>query len=325
MRLVLCTIYVFVGALVFAVPNMTRRELLFAVPVPPDFRESRAGRHAISKFRAAIGAVVLVGVCALLLAPAKLLDATATAVPIGILLAGGISFYWQNRRLATVAVQFTRPREAELTIAPEELPRFAWLAAGPMAMLAAAAGWLYLNWDRIPARFPVHFGADGRPNRWVERTTKGVYGPLFFGAEICAWMLIMGLAGWFGSRRSRSRPVMLGGLIAAEYLMGVMFALITLQAPLGIPVWVIALWPLAVLIPLIIVMTNKMAEPREPIDPTPNECWKGAIFYYNPNDPALFVEKREGLGYTFNFANYWSWVLLLGLALVIASGPFVLA
>jgi uncharacterized membrane protein len=325
MRLVLCAVYVSMGAVLSAIPNMTRRELLFAVPVPPAFRESRAGRHAISRFRTAIAAAVLAGVCALLLSPAELLNATAAAVPIAILLAFVISFYWQNRKLAPAAVQYTRSREAELTAAPEELPRFAWLATGPFVILAAAARWLYLNWNRIPARFPVHFDAGGQPNRWAERTTKGVYGPLFFGAELCAWFLIMALAGWFGSRRSRSRSVMLGGVIAIEYLLGLLFALIAVQALLGIPVWVIALSPMVILIPLIIVMTNKMSEPREPMDPTPNDCWKGGIFYYNPNDAALFVERREGLGYTFNFANRWSWMLLLSLALVIASAPFVLA
>jgi uncharacterized membrane protein len=264
-------------------------------------------------------------VCALLLSPARLLNATATAVPFAILLAGAVSFYWQNRKLAPAAVQFIRPRETELTAAPEELPRFAWLAAGPFVVLGAAARFLYLNWSRIPARFPVHWGANGQPNRWVERTTKGVYGPLFFGAELCVWLLIMALAGWSGSRRSRSRSVMLGGVIAIEYLMGLLFALISVQALLGMPAWVIVLSPMAILIPLIIVMVNKMSEPSEPMDPTPNECWRGAIFYYNPNDAVLFVEKREGFGYTLNFANRWSWVLLLGLALVIASAPFVLA
>lgn len=325
MRLVLCAICGFIGALLFALPNMTRRELLFAVPVPPDFRESPAGRHAISMFRATIAAAVLAGLCALLLSPLKLLNAAAAAVPIAIVLAVGISFYWQNRKLAPAAVQYTRPREAELTAAPEELPRFAWLAAGPFVILGAAAEFLHLNWNRIPARFPVHWGLNGQPNRWVERTTKGVYGPLLFGGELCAWVLIMALAGWFGSRRSRSRPVVLGFVVAIEYLFGLLFALIAVQAPLGIPVWVIALAPTAILIPLVTVMRNKMSEPREPMDPTPNECWKGSIFYYNRDDAALFVEKREAFGYTLNFANYWSWVLLLGLALVIASAPFVLA
>ena len=219
----------------------------------------------------------------------------------------------------------TKAREAALTSAPERLPWFAWLAAGPFLILVAAARYLALNWRRIPARFPVHWGANGLPNRWAERTTRGVYGPLLFGAELCAWILVMGLAGWFGARRSRSRPVMLGIMVAAQYLIAGMFSLISVQALLGIPVWVIALLPLAILIPVIIVTVNKMGQPGSLPEATPNECWKGAIFYYNPNDAVLFVEKRSGLGYTFNFANPWCWALLAGLVLVIASAPFILA
>jgi hypothetical protein len=58
-----------------------------------------------------------------------------------------------------------------------------------------------------------------------------------------------------------------------------------------------------ILVPLMIVMTRKMSEPSEPIDPTPNERWRSNVFCYNPDDAALIVEKREGLGYSFNFAN----------------------
>ena len=82
---------------------------------------------------------------------------------------------------------------------------------------------------------------------------------------------------------------------------------------------------MAILIPLVAVMARKMAEPDEPMDPTPNECWKTGILYYNPNDAALFVEKRDGYGYTFNFANGWSWALLLGMAMVVASAPLLIA
>ena len=135
----------------------------------------------------------------------------------------------------------------------------------------------------------------------------------------------MALASWLGARRSRFRPAVMGILIATEYLMGMLFALIALQPILGLPVWVIALATMAILIPLLIVAAKKVSELREPMDPTPNECWRGAIFYYNPDDAALFVEKREGWGYTFNFANRWSWVLLAGLVVVIASVPYVLA
>ena len=209
MRLVLCVINAVAGALVFAIPNMTRREVLFAVPVPPGFRESPAGRGAIANFRATVAVAVLAGVCGFLLSPPKYLNAAALGAPLVMVLAAGIAFYHQNRRLAPQAVQFTRVREAEVSVVPDNLPRFAWLAAGPFVILAATARFLYVNWSRIPARFPVHWGANGRPNRWVDRSTRNVYGPLLFGAEICAFLLIMALASWFGARRSRFRPVVM--------------------------------------------------------------------------------------------------------------------
>src|SRR5215813_2203872 len=45
-----------------------------------------------------------------------------------------------------------------------------------------------------------------------------------------------------------------------------------------------------------------------PIDS--DECWKLGVFYFNPEDPSLFVPKRSGLGYTLNFANRWTWLVL---------------
>ena len=324
MRITPFALCIFMGAVLFAIPNMTRREILFAVPVPPDFRDTPAGRRAIRAFRLSIVAVVLAGVCALLLASAKSLNAAAIAALISILLVGGVSFYWQNRRIAPAAVQYTRPREAAMTVAPERLPLFAWLGAGPFVILATVVLWLYLNWNRIPVSYPVHFDLSGQPNRWVERTIKGVYGPLLFAAELCTWVLIMALAAWFGSRRLRIRSGVLGAMIALEYLFAVVFSLVSLQAPLHIPVVVIAVTPMCILVPLLIVVTLKLRKLGEPMDSTPNECWKGAILYYNPNDAALFVEKRDGLGLTFNFANPWAWVLLSGLALAIVSAWFVL-
>ncbi|TCL64720.1 hypothetical protein EDC14_101818 [Hydrogenispora ethanolica] len=45
--------------------------------------------------------------------------------------------------------------------------------------------------------------------------------------------------------------------------------------------------------------------------------WKWGIFYYNPDDPAWFVEKRFGIGWTSNFAQPASWMLLVGLLFIL--------
>lgn len=48
----------------------------------------------------------------------------------------------------------------------------------------------------------------------------------------------------------------------------------------------------------------------------PNSLWKWGIFYFNPDDPALFIPKRSGLGYTLNFARRGSWAVM---ALLLAA------
>ncbi len=37
--------------------------------------------------------------------------------------------------------------------------------------------------------------------------------------------------------------------------------------------------------------------------------WKALVFYYNPEDPKLFVPKRTGLPFTLNFARPAAWLV----------------
>jgi uncharacterized membrane protein len=47
------------------------------------------------------------------------------------------------------------------------------------------------------------------------------------------------------------------------------------------------------------------------------------MIYYNPNDVALFVERRAGLGHMFNFGHRWSWILVVSLGLIIGAAPLL--
>jgi uncharacterized membrane protein len=47
------------------------------------------------------------------------------------------------------------------------------------------------------------------------------------------------------------------------------------------------------------------------------ERWTGGgLFCYNPDDPALIVEKKDGLGYTYNFAGKGITLRLMFLAAI---------
>jgi uncharacterized membrane protein len=310
------------GVIFLLVPNMTRRALLFAVPVPAEFRDTHEGRRAIGRFRLAVAialALGLLGIAALTTVEGSLV------MTIALCVATSVAYYKANRFVAPFAVKSDGTRSIELSETPERLPRFVWLAVGPLVLLLAAAVYLNLHWAQIPLRFPVHFGPDGTPNRWAERNIKGVYGPLFFGAELCFWFVICAFAGWFGARRTDLRLSMLEIMIAVEFAMSSIFAAVALLPLLAIPIWILAAFTLCLTIPLAGFAVRKSGKSTGAAEKTPDECWKAGVVYYNPNDPVVFVERRVGFGYTMNFANPWSWALLGGLVVVIASTPLVLA
>jgi uncharacterized membrane protein len=57
---------------------------------------------------------------------------------------------------------------------------------------------------------------------------------------------------------------------------------------------------------------RRNSDSNAPLEVTPDECWTLGGIYKNPNDPAIFVQKRVGFGYTINFGNVWSYVVMGG-------------
>ncbi|MDN4495031.1 DUF1648 domain-containing protein [Ureibacillus aquaedulcis] len=41
-----------------------------------------------------------------------------------------------------------------------------------------------------------------------------------------------------------------------------------------------------------------------------DQYWRGGMFYFNRNDPSIFVEKRFGVGWTINFANPLGYIII---------------
>jgi uncharacterized membrane protein len=62
----------------------------------------------------------------------------------------------------------------------------------------------------------------------------------------------------------------------------------------------------ALLLPALAIASTRLAALPSPGpgDGTPDERWRlGGLFYVNPDDPAVFVPKRAGLGYTVNLGR----------------------
>jgi uncharacterized membrane protein len=328
------------------IPRLTRPDLFFSVTVNPTFRQSPAGREILRRYDRAIFVIALMA----LLLIGFVRFGTSPLVIIGLLgpvmieLAGWFAaFISARRRTMPYHAEPSAQREATLQPRQVSLPG-GWLAqAGPFLILAAICVCLWLRWDSIPERIPIHWGISGRPDGWAARSPAAVFGCAGIGSLICLLLASLWYATLHGVRRIHSSGyrairearfirVVSFFMLGVEYWVALLMGLLSLAAlranqaaPLP------GLWPMilgqALLIGSILFIALRAGQggwrwgtpdgsqtvPADspPVgDRTPDACWKLGLFYVNRNDPALFVEKRFGIGWTLNFANPRVWLVI---------------
>jgi len=312
---------IFVAAILQFMPLVTRQGIFFSATVDPEFPRSSDGRRLLRAYRwqVAVWAILAIGLAIVFL---RLRPALGILAPTLLVVAGSSFSYWLKFREVHKRYGQRRPeiRQAELSV-PATGARFnAWLWLPPFAALALTAVYLQLHWSQLPERFPVHWGADGQPNRWSSREPLTVFAPILIGAAMNLVMLVLA---WLFSRLPRNtimRRITVRLLEVLLYPLTLTFVIVALM-PLGlvVPVWVIPAIMLICVAGLILWSYRQIAAPAladAAPDPQSDSYWKAGMFYYNPNDPAIFVAKRVGIGYTVNFANKMCWLVLAGILLL---------
>lgn len=225
-------------------------------------------------------------------------------------------------------------------------PGGAAVQAGPFLIIGLAAAFVAWHWQDIPVTFPVHWTLAGAPDGWRARSILTVFAPTIIATCIFA-MLTLIVSGVIAASRSRPHPgphgemlarirrIELMMVLAVEYAVAAIIArvqLMPLRATPPSPLFVIT----AVVVVFVIVIAALTAIARiqrtavaqgiaTGRTATPAACWHWGLFYYNPDDPSLWVERRIGMGWTLNLAHRRAWaatgfLLLLSLTIaVIAS------
>lgn len=319
-------------ALVFHfMPRFSRPDILFGVTVSEAF-VAGAGRTLVSRYRTTvwIGAAAALAIGLLLQAP-HVESGWGMLMP-GVM--GGYSVFahvtWQRARqkARAHAVPPSDVRVASLVTRDTSLPGGALFAAGPFAILLATALLLYTYRDDVP---------DG-PD------TANPFGQLAFGAILVAMGLTMAVTlarrsrqvavdGPAAAAEQRFRRVNVLGLVLGGYAAAILMSAWTVES---IPAFSNALsgWGWFVPVPLMLFgfglnywmfrvgqgghrAVAPAARREVHGDATPDHAWKvGGLYYVNPHDPAMWVENRFGIGYTLNFGNWRTWLLIIGMMLV---------
>lgn len=310
------SLVVVVNSLMFhALPRLSRPDILFAVTVPGAFASSPEAAGIVRRYRTVVWLSTVVFVTAMPALPGP----GVSFVLLHVMAVFG-AWAWANRRVRPHAAPAPAVRVASLAPRDTHLPGGVVVAAGPYVILAAATLFLWLEGER------------------------GLHPQLLFGVALASLMLAMA---W--TIVARTRQVAIDGpsaagertfkkvsalhLLVSAYAVAGMSAAVSVAPLLGEadrpPLYILVPTGAAVVLSMGFVLVllwlgqggqrTVAREARANVsgDATADAGWKGGVIYYNPNDPALIVEKRMGIGWTFNMANRWSWVILGGLATAI--------
>jgi hypothetical protein len=285
-----------IGASQAYMSGRTRRGNFFSVNVPENFPDSAEGHVIMRNYRRQVLLWMLLAEC--LTVASAVFDSPWTLLASVVVLVAGNSFAYVLGRNAAkpCACAQVGERFASLAEDHEGLPG-GWInIAGPFLLLGAVGMHVGMVWARV--RDPVR-----------------VLGDLGRGVVVDLLLLGFALGILFGSRRAgRIRRVNLLVLVAflwttsAATGISALIAIYTTPEQLGPRVFPFAM--LAAAAAIVLWAIREIRRAHDGRDMTPDECWKWGQIYYNPQDPAFLVERRFGLGYTFNFANRLSWLVL---------------
>lgn len=327
-------------------PSLTRRDLLFGVAVAPDTRATAAGRAIIRRYRLGALLVAIIQAIGLVLlwrlAPASFWASGWIAViPLALAALPDIPYLlaWRASRALALVAPSTEPPVHVAALRPRRYADYLPLLweALPLALIALTASYLAITYAAAPAIIPIHFDAAGNPNGFA-RKSIGSYFMLVW-TQIFLYALITFLSAL--TVRAKAQATAADETFRRRmlrYLFGIKTLMIAMMGALGVGVaqaaqsghangitW--ALWlPLGV---VVIVLGGAIwlgvstgqggsrlsGADQNATDRMDNRYWKLGGIYVNSGDPAIFVERRFGLGWTINFGNPRA---LLVLALILA-------
>jgi uncharacterized membrane protein len=316
-------------------PVMGRTKALFGVALTDEMYQG-VGRPAVKRYRLALVAIYAgINIAGALMAMTRgnfiyAVGAYILSVFAGVLLYSSYVRQMWPLRVSTGGTRFasslTTRRLGNYTVAPLEIA-IAILTIAPFVALAYA-------YPSLPARIPMHWNGFGQADRWTNKTFLAVFFLPIMAAYMQTWLFVL-------KRDLVQANVTVPAENAETYLrykeqgllmnirlvdwargsMGYLLGAVSLlmlatndQYRPWLPVISLSIWcATTILLAGIVYLLYKLVKSNKELEKLTGNAvvqresqaagWKNGLYYYNPDDPSLLVEKLSGVGYTLNFGN----------------------
>ncbi|MEL7602998.1 MAG: DUF5808 domain-containing protein [Bacillota bacterium] len=340
-------IYILLAVFLIARPWLSRKNVLFGVVFGgTDIWNQEPARKIVKRFIAACTAIALIlaGIFLLMIdfiSPSEIdLARLCTAAVFALLVLEMVPYTFANsgmKRLKAALPNENLVRN-KITVEvgdakPSKPMSVAWflLLILPVAVTVILAA---LRYPGLPEKVVTHYGLNGIADAWETKSVSLIMGPIFNQVVIAAIMSVIGILSRIAPASVKGNPGAAPGYAAFRKFISFIIIAVALVVEtrflmteliyLGIVRNMQTITDIitALIILLVVVLFAAfflMVRGKKPSGAVldDDDKWILGRIYFNPFDPSLFVEKRNGIGRTINFGRPMAWVILAALILFI--------
>lgn len=356
-------ILLFLTVIQAALPYFVKRTITFGVTIPEQYIHDERLSAYKRKYTvlSSISSLLLILIfCFWILwrSPAEdVLIFISTVIEFGIIFISlALYFYFHGKTKAyKTEMQWTEQLKqvgvVDLSARSEDsLPPW-YIYLFPMIITLGLMGYTIFQYNLLPDEIPTHWGPTGEPDAFTEKSPFSAIQLLLF--LLLLQLMFLGIQ--FGMKSSgiklsttnlaasKNRQFILRRLSSwfsffTVLLITMLFSffqitiihpglfsnsILTIIIPFGTMILILAG---TVILVLKVGRSDKSSQVlvEDPImDVDEDRYWKGGLFYFNKNDPSIFVEKRFGVGWTINLANPIGYFILFVPLVIILILAFV--
>ncbi|KQL54299.1 hypothetical protein AN964_12890 [Heyndrickxia shackletonii] len=333
-------------------PYVVKRTVVFGVSIPDQYVKDEKLLSYKKMYTLWVLLISIIGLVLYLLwaLNGNLAEGTQVLTGIGItfgvmLVSMSLYFYFHAKTLQRKRdqkwVEIVKPvkvTDLNVRLQDEMLPWYVFLL--PIIITIGVAGYTIYQYPNLPDQIPMHWGPDGKPDSFSAKSPLSAISMLaiLFVIQIM-FLAIMESTKRSGIKINATNPTaskvrqltlrkysswfmfLISFLITALFSY---FQLTTIHPGFFQDAYMMAIPFIFLLLVLIgtIIFAVKVGKADKNNDfpsvsgvsdlEEDEEYWKGGLFYFNKNDPSIFVEKRFGVGWTINFANPIGYLMIFG-------------
>lgn len=337
-----------IGIIYFLMPDLIPKNLQFGVRIPPEYYNATIIRSLRKLYRIAVLIITILVIIVLYFTYSY---ESIYLVFLDILLFF-INYYIFHRILLNTKLKnnwYANQNEglvAEIEEQPQKIKyNLLWTIPNIILIVIAIVILIYI-YPSLPAVIPTHFNANGVANGWETKSPFNVSITIFFMIAITILFYILSVVilrtrkeidpsnpELSSKQEKKFKIVMSKMLFVVGWCTNLTLLFTNLQiweilkpSSESILILISPVFAGVIIISIAAVYTGshgvrlKFNVPQNRSNTVmrdDDKYWIAGAIYFNREDKSLLVQKRYGIGWTFNFANIFVWVIILIINLIV--------